>query len=107
MGPRNVITDHATLRQHPPDILPTNYKMLDFLLIRPHDQGLWRFNTAGVLRYLVVDELHTFDGARGTDLACLIRRLRDRLGAGPELACVSTSATMGTETNGTYLSGSI
>lgn len=96
MGPRNVITDHDTLRRNPPDILLTNYKMLDFLLIRPRDQPLWRFNTPGMLRYLVVDELHTFDGAQGTDLACLIRRLRDRLGAGVDLACIGTSATMGT-----------
>jgi len=97
MGPRNVITCQKTLRQNPPDILLTNYKMLDFLLIRPKDQPLWRHNRPGVLRYLVVDELHTFDGAQGTDLACLVRRLRDRLEAGPELACVGTSATMGSD----------
>ncbi|EAR23017.1 putative RNA helicase [Nitrococcus mobilis Nb-231] len=71
--------------------------MLDFLLIRPKDQLLWRCNVPGTLRYLVVDELHTFDGAQGTDLACLIRRLRDRLEGGPELACVGTSATLGSD----------
>lgn len=104
MGPNNVITDHDTLRKNPPDILLTNYKMLDFLLIRPKDQPLWKHNNPGVLRYLVVDELHTFDGAQGTDLACLIRRLRDRLQAGDELACVGTSATLGTgEGCGTHL----
>ncbi|KAF0282828.1 DEAD/DEAH box helicase [Spiribacter roseus] len=103
MGPENVITDHNTLRQYPPDILLTNYKMLDFLLIRPQDQPVWRFNEPGRLRYLVVDELHTFDGAQGTDLACLVRRLRDRLEAGPELACIGTSATLGTEAGGSLL----
>lgn len=97
MASNHVITCHKTLRKSPPDILLTNYKMLDFLLIRPKDRELWRFNTPGMLRYLVVDELHTFDGAQGTDLACLIRRLRDRLEAGPELACVGTSATIGTD----------
>lgn len=95
MGPEQVITCQDTLRDHPPDILLTNYKMLDFMLLRPRDQRIWRFNKPGVLRYLVVDELHTFDGAQGTDLACLVRRLRDRLSAGSELACVGTSATMG------------
>ncbi|MDN3552884.1 DEAD/DEAH box helicase [Halomonas almeriensis] len=95
MSPESVITDKETLRDNPPDILLTNYKMLDFLLMRPKDQPLWRFNTPGMLRYLVVDELHTFDGAQGTDLACLIRRLRDRLSIGDELACVGTSATIG------------
>lgn len=97
MGPDHVITCQNTLRDNPPDILLTNYKMLDFLLLRPKDQPLWRYNGPGMLRYLVVDELHTFDGAQGTDLACLIRRLRDRLEAGTELACVGTSATMGVE----------
>lgn len=46
--------------------------------------------------YVVVDELHTFDGAQGTDLACLLRRLKARLDT-PEnhLCCIGTSATLG------------
>ena len=68
MAAEHVITDRATLRRNPPDILLTNYKMLDYLMIRPGDQRLWRRNEPGTLRYLVVDELHTFDGAQGTDL---------------------------------------
>ena len=95
MGPERVIADRETLLEQPPDILLTNYKMLDYLLVRPSDQRLWRRNEPGALRYLVVDELHTFDGAQGTDLACLIRRLRLRLGAGKDLICVGTSATLG------------
>ncbi len=95
MSATSVITSRAAQQQNPPDILLTNYKMLDFLLLRPKDRELWRHNEPGVLRYLVVDELHTFDGAQGTDLACLVRRLRDRLGCGEELACVGTSATVG------------
>src|SRR5690554_361741 len=99
MGPNQVITNQDTLRDNPPDILLTNYKMLDFLLMRPKDQRLWRhnLNTQDLLRYLVVDELHTFDGAQGTDLACLIRRLRDKLQLQDNLACVGTSATIGGE----------
>ena len=97
MTATQVITDRETLRQSPPDILLTNYKMLDYLMIRPGDQRLWRNNEAGTLRYLVVDELHTFDGAQGTDLACLIRRLRARLQVPSDgLVCVGTSATIGT-----------
>ena len=89
------ITDRETLQKNPPDILLTNYKMLDFLLLRREDRALWQGTTANSLRYLVVDELHTFDGAQGTDLACLIRRLRDFLGLGEDLACIGTSATLG------------
>lgn len=61
MGPDHVITDRGILRERPPDILLTNYKKLDFLLIRPIDHRRWRHNAPDTLRYLVVDELHTFD----------------------------------------------
>lgn len=91
-----VITHKGHMRENPPDVLLTNYKMLDFLLLRPDEQGLWRYNAPEMLRYLVVDELHTFDGAQSTDLACLIRRLKARLRTPPgHLCCVGTSATLG------------
>ena len=96
MGHTHIISHKETLRAHPPDILLTNYKMLDYLLIRPKDRSLWEENTPETLSYLVVDELHTFDGAQGTDLACLIRRLKARLGTPSGwLCCVGTSATLG------------
>lgn len=96
MTPTNVITDRDTLRKYPPDILLTNYKMLDYLLLRPKDRKLWERNTPTTLRYLVVDELHTFDGAQGTDLALLLRRLRARLKTpAGHLVCAGTSATLG------------
>ena len=100
-----VITDHETIRNSPPDILMTNYKMLDYLLVRPEDARLWAGNdTTGALRFIVVDELHTFDGAQGTDLACLLRRLKSRLNIQQgDLCCVGTSATMGGEGTGKAL----
>ena len=95
-GVLGVITDHETLLTSPPDILLTNYKMLDYLLVRPHDTRIWASNDPYTLRYVVVDEFHTFDGAQGTDLACLLRRLKSRLSIQPGyLCCVGTSATMG------------
>lgn len=93
--PGEIISNRYELRNNPPDILLTNYKMLDFLLMRPEDQGLWNGNGPDILKYLVVDELHTFDGAQGTDLSCLIRRLRDRLHLKDSLVCIGTSATIG------------
>jgi DEAD/DEAH box helicase domain-containing protein len=96
MGEYTLIDDRATLRSSPPDILLTNYKMLDLMLLRPEDYKLWAQNTPTSLRYLVVDELHTFDGAQGADLACLIRRLKQRLATPPNhLCCIGTSATLG------------
>jgi DEAD/DEAH box helicase domain-containing protein len=75
--------------------------MLDFLLLRPEDRVLWKDNGPDTLRYLVLDELHTYDGAQGSDVACLVRRLRTRLRvAAGSLACVGTSATIGSGREG-------
>lgn len=97
MTPTELITDREVMRNDPPDILLTNYKMLDLLTFRPADQKIWDNSTPGSLKFLVVDELHSFDGAQATDLACLIRRLRERTGKTDKgaLACVGTSATIG------------
>ncbi|MCB0323267.1 MAG: DEAD/DEAH box helicase [Bdellovibrionales bacterium] len=95
MGKDHGVTDQDSLRENPPDILLTNYKMLDFLLMRPRDRGLWQKNEAGTLKYLILDELHTYDGAQGADVACLIRRLKERLGIRKgEVCVVGTSATI-------------
>ena len=102
MGPDHLVDQREALRDDPPDILLTNYRMLDFLLLRPHDAKLWRHNTEETLRYLVLDELHTYDGAQGTDVAFLLRRLRLRLGcAKGAVCCVGTSATIATSSDGT------
>lgn len=69
-----LITDRAIIRDSAPDILLTNYKMLDQLLLRRDDQRLWQ-QSATSLQYLVLDEFHTYDGAQGTDVAMLLRRL--------------------------------
>ena len=100
MTPSSVITDRTTLRKDPPDILLTNYKMLDYLLIRPKDRRLWSMNQPDTLRYVVVDELHTFDGAQGTDLALLLRRLKARLKMSDgQVIYTGTSATLGGNAN--------
>src|SRR5699024_8906975 len=69
-----LITDRATMREDPPDLLLTNYKMLDQLLLRLEDTDIWRIS-APALQYVVLDEFHTYDAAQGTDVALLLRRL--------------------------------
>lgn len=104
MSEHGIITDHETMLAQPPDILLTNYKMLDYLLVRPKDAALWQDNGQETLKYIAVDELHTFDGAQGTDLACLLRRLKYRLGIpGGYLCCIGTSATMGDPESGSSI----
>lgn len=74
VSPDGLITDRGIIRDSAPDILLTNYKMLDQLLLRHEDQSLWR-QSATSLQFLVLDEFHTYDGAQGTDVAMLLRRL--------------------------------
>ena len=96
MQPDRVITSRNEMKSNPPDVLLTNYKMLDYLLVRPDDRELWAENLSDTLRYIAVDELHTFDGAQATDLACLLRRLKKRLNTPKgHICCVGTSATVG------------
>ncbi|WP_397518900.1 DEAD/DEAH box helicase [Rhodococcus pyridinivorans] len=73
-----LITDRDIIRDAAPDILLTNYKMLDQLLLRPADARLWK-QSATSLQYLVLDEFHTYDGAQGTDVSMLLRRLGQTL----------------------------
>lgn len=96
MTETGVIDARDALVKNPPDILLTNYKMLDYMLVRPDEREIWERNRPETLRHLIVDELHTFDGAQGTDLASLIRRLKARLNMRRgNLCCVGTSATLG------------
>ena len=76
---------------NPPDILLTNYMMLELILTRQDEAALVR--AAEGVRFVVFDELHTYRGRQGADVALLIRRLRERLKA-PDAICVGTSATM-------------
>ena len=78
----------------PPDILLTNYVMLELLLTRPYERGL--IEAARGLRFLVLDELHTYRGRQGADVGMLARRARDAFGA-EHLQCVGTSATLAGE----------
>jgi len=75
----------------PPDILLTNYVMLELILTRPKERNLIR--AAQGLQFLVLDELHTYRGRQGADVALLVRRTRDALKA-DKLQCVGTSATL-------------
>jgi very-short-patch-repair endonuclease len=78
----------------PPDILLTNYVMLELILTRTDERQL--IAQAQDLRFLVLDELHTYRGRQGADVALLCRRVRDACNA-ERLQCVGTSATLAGE----------
>ena len=81
------------IRDKPPDVLLTNYMMLELLLTRSEDRALVR--AAQGLKFLVFDELHTYRGRQGADVAMLIRRCRHAFGN--DAVCVGTSATMASD----------
>ncbi|NMC84201.1 MAG: DEAD/DEAH box helicase [Anaerolineaceae bacterium] len=75
-----------------PQILITNYAMLEYLLLRPEDSRLFNH---GLWKYIVLDEAHTYTGAQGIEVAMLLRRLKQRLGKKPgDILCIATSATL-------------
>lgn len=98
MGENHVIENRDSIVDSPPDILLTNFKMLDYALMRNYYHNLWNFNLddSSLLQFLVLDELHTYDGAQGTDVANLLRRLKLKLGINKgQLCAIGTSATIG------------
>ena len=86
----------------PPDILVTNYSMLEYMLLRPIERSIWEATRKWLnesernVLTVVLDEAHMYTGARGSEVAHLLRRLYDRLGVRPrQLRCIATSATLG------------
>ena len=75
----------------PPDIILTNYVMLELILTRPRDRKL--VESAKDLQFLVLDELHTYRGRQGADVSLLVRRVREATSE-DKLRCVGTSATL-------------
>lgn len=82
------------IKANPPDILMTNYVMLDLIFSRFDDRALFPPEHQGVLKYLVLDEVHTYTGQRGADVACLIRRVKQHTSTNGKLRCIGTSATV-------------
>ncbi|OPY50649.1 MAG: ski2-like helicase [Methanosaeta sp. PtaU1.Bin060] len=82
------------IKATPPDILLTNYVMLEYILTRFEDKEIFPAENMGVLKFLVLDEVHTYTGKQGADVAYLIRRLKQHTGTAGELVCIGTSATV-------------
>lgn len=98
MEPDGIIENRDTIVSNPPDILLTNFKMLDYGIMKSDNASLWQYNIENpqLLQFLILDELHTYDGAQGTDVANLIRRLKLRIGLDKGMLCgIGTSATIG------------
>jgi ATP-dependent helicase YprA (DUF1998 family) len=88
--------ERRSIAESPPDILLTNFVMLELLMTRQDEIDRKVIGNCAGLRFLVLDELHTYRGRQGADVALLVRRVRERL-APEKLQCIGTSATMASE----------
>lgn len=90
-GIPNEIKSRKEMIEKPPHILITNYSMLEHMLLEPNNDVL--FSNADI-KYIVLDEAHVYQGARGMETALLIRRLKARINSN-EAQFILTSATLG------------
>ena len=93
----------------PPDILVTNYSMLNAMLMREHEEAIfeqtrdWLDASPRNVFTLVVDELHLYRGTQGSEVAMVVRNLLGRLGlepASPQLRIIATSASLAADSSG-------
>ncbi len=90
--PENWLLSRAEMLERPPHILVTNYAMLEHILLLPRNRGLLQ---NAKLKWLVLDEIHTYAGAQAIEVAFLLRKLKTRLGLTKgQLKCVGTSASL-------------
>ena len=85
------------LRTDPPPMLVTNATMLEYMLVRTEDAPIVE-RSQGALRWIVLDEAHTYIGSHAAEMTLLLRRVLHRFGVDPEnVRFVATSATIGDE----------
>lgn len=90
--PKNWLLSRREMLESPPHVLVTNYAMLEHLLLLPKNADLFRHAD---LRFLVLDEVHTYAGAQATEVSLLLRKLRNRYAASSDIRCIGTSASLG------------
>lgn len=99
--------ERQAIADNPPDILLSNYMMLELLLTRQDELDKRVIANAGGVEFIVLDELHTYRGRQGADVAVLVRRLRDRCAGDRRPLCIGTSATMVSEGSDASRAGSV
>ena len=93
---KNELISREQMKAYPPNILITNYAMLEYLMVRPDDSVFFSGSNADKWKYIVLDEAHVYRGSTGIEVAMLLRRLSARLGKA-DIQYVLTSATLGGE----------
>jgi len=89
--PVNWMLTREEMLNNPPKVLITNYAMLEHLLLLPRNERLFASNA---LRFIVLDEIHSYHGAQATEVAFLLRKLKNRLQIKHPLQVIGTSASL-------------
>lgn len=89
---KNELISREIMNETPPNILCTNYAMLEHLLLRPENIKLFENSD---FRFIVLDEAHIYSGATGMETALLLRRLKARINSKKRPQFILTSATLG------------
>ncbi|MGI6331292.1 MAG: DEAD/DEAH box helicase [Zhaonellaceae bacterium] len=91
---KNELISREQMKDSPPNILITNYAMLEYLMLRPSDSIF--FNNSDNWKYIVLDEAHVYNGSTGIEVSMLLRRLKAKL-MNDGIHYILTSATLGGE----------
>lgn len=93
---KNEFISREQMKVSPPNILITNYAMLEYLMVRPDDSVFFSGSYADKWKFIVLDEAHVYRGSTGIEVAMLLRRLNARLQS-KDIQYILTSATLGGE----------
>lgn len=89
--PPNERPSRESMLRNPPHVLVTNYAMLERLLLLPEWESLFSKR----MKWIVLDEVHSYDGTKGVEIGLLLRRLKERTASPLGVQCIAASATLG------------
>jgi hypothetical protein len=89
---KNEIISREKMQDEPPNILVTNYAMLEYMMLRPNDDRVF---SGAQLKFIILDEAHIYKGATGMETSLLMRRLKARISEPDQVRYILTSATLG------------
>lgn len=104
-APANQLLGRDEIIANPPDLLITNFAMLEQALLRPQESPFFEHVDEFAWRFLILDEAHSYRGAQGIELARLMQRVRAAVRRGKKKqgvathdpVCIATSATLAGE----------
>lgn len=94
--PKNELISREQMIDNPPNILITNYAMLEYLMVRPKENVFFSSDYSGNWKFIILDEAHVYSGSTGIEVSMLLRRLKAKLD-NKNIQYILTSATLGGE----------